>query len=581
MQLDRERQNGRWGWAHLPSAVPTRLAASLIVVAAAALPSVLARAADLPARKVATEHVRICSAFGHGFFYIPGSNTCIRIGGRARFEYVAGAYRDRSFDPSSFNATARLIIDTRTATEWGLLRTYTRLDLSRDSGYGGSGTFGSGSAVRGGDAISFGSGGSFPNFAGQDSSGNRLQTGVKIDDAFVQWGGLTAGRTQSFFDFYTDAVSWYGLTNSDVKTQALAYTYTFGSGFSATLAVEDPKERQRNPIAGSSAGAIGGINPTTAIPGFDALYPFALSPFAKYGGANPALNVPGPGGTGVIPIGVTAINYAQRESVPDIVGALRVDEGWGTVQFSGAYHRISSSGSTVVALTPAVGGGFVTNPLVGTGVAGSYGTVAANAWAIQEGAKLNLTAISPGDAIYVQAAYARGDLSYVNSGYTSTFTGTANTIGATTFATYDAVVGPTGRLSLTRAYSALFAFVHYWTPSVRTGLFAGAEHVGYSGPIRAAAAVAGGAACPTCLGSIALGNGAFYNPYSPFYAGGTQFNAGANLVWSPVIGLDMGFELFYLRNQMAYAQYNVNTGTGRVTKEDDSWRFRLRLQRDF
>jgi hypothetical protein len=419
--------------------------ASAFVVATAALSAVPVQAADLPARKAAPEYVRVCTAFGPGFFYIPGSDTCIRIGGRARFEYVAGAYRDRSFDPSSFNATARLNIDTRTATEWGLLRTYARIDLSRDSGYGGSGTFGSGSAVRGGYAISFeNSSGSFPTFAAADTAGNRLQTGVKLEEAFVQWGGLTVGRVQSFFDFYTNEVSWYGLTNSDVKTQALAYTYTFGSGFSATLAIEDPKERQRDPIAGYSVGANGGINPTTAIPGFSAVYPFALSPFASYGGANPAFNVPGPGGVGVIPIGVTAINYTQRESVPDVVGVLRVDQGWGTAQFSGAYHRISSSGSTVVALTPAIGGGFVSNPVVGAGVAGGYGSVTGDAWAIQGATKLNLSAISPGDALYLQAAYSRGDLSYVNSGYTS------------------------------------IAFVHYWTPSVRMGLFAGAQHVGYS-----------------------------------------------------------------------------------------------------
>src|SRR4029079_11019661 len=177
-----------------------------------------------------------------------------------------------------------------------------------------------------------------------------------------------------------------------------------------------------------------------------------------------------------------------------------VDQGWGTAQLSGAYHRISSSGSTVVALTPAIGGGFVSNPVIGAGVPGGYGSVTADAWAVQGATKLDLSAIAPGDAVYLQAAYSRGDLSYVYSGYTSTFTGTANNIGGKTFSTYDAVVGPAGRLTPTRAYSALFAIVHYWTPDLRTGLFAGAAHIGYSGPIRIAAAVAGCAACPHFLG---------------------------------------------------------------------------------
>ncbi|MFZ4533312.1 MAG: porin, partial [Alsobacter sp.] len=47
-----------------------------------------AQAADLPSRKAApVEYVRVCSTYGAGFFYIPGTETCIRIGGRARYEY--------------------------------------------------------------------------------------------------------------------------------------------------------------------------------------------------------------------------------------------------------------------------------------------------------------------------------------------------------------------------------------------------------------------------------------------------------------------------------------------------------------
>ena len=50
-----------------------------------------AQAADLPTRKAApVEYVRICAAYGPGFFYIPGTDTCIKIGGRARFEYAIG-----------------------------------------------------------------------------------------------------------------------------------------------------------------------------------------------------------------------------------------------------------------------------------------------------------------------------------------------------------------------------------------------------------------------------------------------------------------------------------------------------------
>ena len=49
---------------------------------AGVVPLAGARAADLPARQAAPiEYVRICDAYGAGFFYIPGTETCLRVGG--------------------------------------------------------------------------------------------------------------------------------------------------------------------------------------------------------------------------------------------------------------------------------------------------------------------------------------------------------------------------------------------------------------------------------------------------------------------------------------------------------------------
>ncbi|MFI5012139.1 MAG: porin, partial [Hyphomicrobiales bacterium] len=439
---------------------------------------------------------------------------------------------------------------------------YTRVDFNRRTG---NNYFGSGSSARGAYAFGFGggmgAGGGFSAYSGQDTFGNRLQTGVGISAAFVQWGGLTAGRIQSFFDFYADNDTWFGSTDSDVLTQALAYTYTFGNGFSATLSIEDPAERHKNPVAGLSVGAIGGIDPTTAIAGYSTIYPFALSPFAAAA------------------LAAGGINYTQRENVPDVVGVLRVDQGWGSAQVSGAYHRISTSGSTIVNLTPATGGGFVVNALVPT-VSGGYGQVGDNAWAVQGGVKINLPMLAAGDTLYAQAAYSKGNLSYANSGFPSTFQGSANSIGGTTFATYDAVVGPTGNLTMTPAYSALIALTHYWTPTLRSSLVLGGEWIKYSGAIRTAAGYAAGAACPTCLATVTV-NGAPYNPYSPFYNGGVQYNASGNLIWSPVKDLDIGVEVVYYRNQMQHKEYDVNKANGRVISSDDGWDARLRISRDF
>jgi len=41
-------------------------------------------AADLPVKAKAVEYVRICSLYGDGFYYIPGTDTCIKIGGYLR-----------------------------------------------------------------------------------------------------------------------------------------------------------------------------------------------------------------------------------------------------------------------------------------------------------------------------------------------------------------------------------------------------------------------------------------------------------------------------------------------------------------
>ena len=44
-----------------------------------------AQAADLPMAEP-VDYVRICDAFGTGFYYIPGTETCLKVGGRVRVE---------------------------------------------------------------------------------------------------------------------------------------------------------------------------------------------------------------------------------------------------------------------------------------------------------------------------------------------------------------------------------------------------------------------------------------------------------------------------------------------------------------
>lgn len=542
-----------------------KLAKSLLLGSAAGLVAVAgAQAADLPTRKAApVEYVRVCATYGNGFFYIPGTDTCIKINGHARFDYVNTQEYNKGGDPSSFRGSARIGIDTRTATDWGLLRTYIRLGFSRDSG----GYFGSGTGLRTGTRIGLQTpAGGFPSYSGIDSAGARLETGVFIDAAFVQWGGLTAGRVQSFFDFYADNDTWFGIADSDTLTTALAYTYQFSNGFSATLSVEDPKQRQAYPIAGLAPVGAGGINPSVASPPFTNVYPFAFSPYAA-------------------PF-VTGINYVQRESVPDVVGVLRVDQGWGSAQLSGAYHRVSSEGSTLVNLTPTnTGVGFTVNPLVST-VPGGFGTVTANGWAIQGGVKLNVPMIAAGDYLYLEAAYAKGASSYANSGFPGQFSaGGYPSVGSVgNDLKYDAVVGPTGHMTLTPDWSAMASYEHYWTPTIRQGIFASVDHFRYSSAITTAAAFAQGAACPACLGTVTLampGGATPYNPYTSQYLGSTTYYAGTNVIWSPVKGLDIGVEVYYARDDYQHKTWDLNKGGGKLVSDADVWLERLRISRDF
>ena len=64
-----------------------KMVKSLILGSAAGLVAMSgAQAADLPVKAKAVEYVRVCSLYGAGFCYIPGTDTCIKLGGYLRVE---------------------------------------------------------------------------------------------------------------------------------------------------------------------------------------------------------------------------------------------------------------------------------------------------------------------------------------------------------------------------------------------------------------------------------------------------------------------------------------------------------------
>lgn len=256
-----------------------KLVKSLLLGSATGLMAVAgAQAADLPVRKAApVEYVRVCDAYGAGFFYIPGTETCLRVGGYVRAEYLlksvenqvagAGVLRgfttrsSRSLDATGLRARAGISLDARTQTAWGTLRAFSLFDYTSDQG-----------AYIGG--------------------GNLNYFSMRL--GFIQWAGITAGYTQSFFDFYAASLNWGSFQVAGTPLPVLAYTATFGGGFSATIGIEDRNRRQ--------AAAYGGL------------------------------------------AGVTSAGYR----FPNFVANLRVDQGWGSAQLSAAANSLNSQRGTAI-----------------------------------------------------------------------------------------------------------------------------------------------------------------------------------------------------------------------------------------
>src|SRR5262249_13208645 len=105
-------------------------------------------AADLPVKAKPVEYVRICSLYGEGFYYIPGTDICLKIGGYVQADYGwnragngqqhytgANGAQDRTVNPYSSRHRAHFNFDSRTQTAYGTLRTFVTVHIeNRDQG---------------------------------------------------------------------------------------------------------------------------------------------------------------------------------------------------------------------------------------------------------------------------------------------------------------------------------------------------------------------------------------------------------------------------------------------------------------
>ncbi|KRB30726.1 porin [Mesorhizobium sp. Root695] len=210
---------------------------SLLLGSAAALIAVSgARAADavVVAEPEPAEYVKICDVYGAGYFYIPGTETCLRIGGYVRYDIGAGDVG--SFDGARSNdvqdgknqgtwaKNTRFTLKTWTGqeTELGTLKTYTETRFN------------------------FGNSNADPDFGSNDAHNKD----VSLNFAWIQLGGLRVGKDESAFDTFIgyagnviqDTLVPYG----DFDTNVVQYYFDAGNGFSAVLSLEE----------GSGAGSV-------------------------------------------------------------------------------------------------------------------------------------------------------------------------------------------------------------------------------------------------------------------------------------------------------------------------------------
>jgi hypothetical protein len=182
--------------------------------------------------------VKICSPYGAGFYYIPGTDTCLKVGGWVRFEtgygyngsFTTEFYnsngQNRFTNDNNWRAKGVISFDAREQSEYGTVRSYATLGVSN-------------------------------NNVGDNP------TGPYINRWFIQFAGFTIGHATSFFDFYSIGANQYGFVTGSSDTgdggwDVFGYTAQFGNGFSASVAAE--VQRRTRIINANAARTITGSN---------------------------------------------------------------------------------------------------------------------------------------------------------------------------------------------------------------------------------------------------------------------------------------------------------------------------------
>jgi porin-like protein len=403
-----------------------KMVKSLILGSAAGLIAMSgAQAADLPVKAKAVEYVRICSLYGAGFYYIPGTDTCIKLGGYLRVETAlntnsvfggqysgVGASGNRTRNYYTSRSREDFNIDTRTATEYGVVRTFFDATFSWTTTNGNSaGTIGPAAQSAG--------------IAGSDTIG--------VYYAFIQFAGFTMGKAISQFDAPWQnypANNFDGLVGGggDVTgVNQFTYTAQFGNGVSAAISAQDQVAYYTTNLWNTSQATAAGIV-----------------------------------------TGAYGVNNFGGTVAPDLVGMVKVDQAWGVAQLSVAAHDNHAAyyGATETTGHPGDKWG----------------------WAVQGALQIKNIPTGAGDTLNLQAVYTDGASRYnFQSLVPTTFAmyGGSNLLGAyqslAIAGVSDGVYANNTGIENTTTWGFRGGYNHNWDPYWVTGIYGAYAGLRYSG----------------------------------------------------------------------------------------------------
>src|SRR6201992_2564215 len=435
-----------------------------------------AQAADLPVKAKAVEYVKVCSLYGAGFYFIPGTDTCIKIGGYMRIDtnfntsgvYDAPAWSgdsgsgNRFYDRIDSRSRMALTVDTRTASEYGVVRTFMQGDFQFQNFITQNPSVNGVNAASPVTATNLG--GLNNGLLSSDGGGY-----VAVEYVFIQFAGFTFGKSSSAY-----ATPWNGYPGNNTSfliggndsvtgVNNIQYTAQCGNGVSGTIGLDELVAFNRTAVFNLSAGVTGGV------------------------GVLGSVNAAGTSG-----------NAYGGVHMPDVVGNIRVDQAWGLFQVSAAVHEVDASYNNLTAGTAA--------PNALSQISGHPDTKFGGS--VMAALQIKNIPTGPGDDIKVDATWAKGDTKNVIA-TTSTspnflmMGGTMGQFGPNQSvgfgATTDGVFLPTanggdGDIHLTTAYGVRGAFNHNWDPYWSSSLFGGVGWVRYDSTAQSEYCAAYGAA---------------------------------------------------------------------------------------